>query len=75
MLFRSVAAAHVAGMSAILWEWGIVEGFAPRLTGGDIKRLLIMGADRSGFSYPNRQSGYGIANIARAFDLMRKPLE
>lgn len=71
----SVAAAHVAGMSAILWEWGIVEGFAPRLTGGDIKRLLIMGADRSGFSYPNRQSGYGIANIARAFDLMRKPLE
>lgn len=71
----SVAAAHVAGMSAILWEWGIVEGFSPRITGGAIKRLLIMGADRSGFSYPNREYGYGIADIARAFDIMRKPLE
>lgn len=71
----SVAAAHVAGMSAILWEWGVVEGFAPKITGGDIKRILIVGAERIGYGYPNREFGYGIANIARAFDFMRKPLE
>lgn len=71
----SAAAAHVAGMSALLWEWSIVEKFSPHLRGGDIKRLLIMGAERTGFLYPNRESGYGIANLQRAFDVMRKPLE
>lgn len=67
----SAAAAHVAGISAILWEWGIVEGFQPELRGGDIKRALIMGAERNSFLYPNREFGYGIANIYGVFDFMR----
>jgi subtilisin family serine protease len=70
----SVAAAHVAGMSALLWEWGVVEGFSPSIRGGDIRRLLIMGAKRSGFLYPNREFGYGIADIFGAFDVMRTPI-
>lgn len=67
----SAAAAHVAGLSAILWEWGIVEGFQPNLRGGDIKRALIVGAERNNFLYPNREFGYGIADIYGVFDLMR----
>ncbi len=70
----SVAAAHVAGMSAILWEWGIVEGFSSDIRGGDIRRLLIMGAERIGFFYPNREFGFGIANIYGAFEVMRTPI-
>lgn len=67
----SAAAAHVAGISAILWEWGVVEGFQPELRGGDIKRALIMGAERNSFLYPNREFGYGIADIYGVFDFMR----
>lgn len=70
----SVAAAHVAGISALLWEWSVVEGFLPKTRGGDIKRLLIMGAERNNFLYPNREFGYGIANIYGAFDIIRGSL-
>jgi len=69
----SAAAAQAAGMCALLWEWGVVEGFAPELRGGDLQNLMIMGAQRSGAIYPNPENGYGFANIYSTFDVLRMP--
>ena len=64
----SAAAAHVAGASAILLNWGIVKGNDPYMNSAAIKTYLIRGADRTpSLTYPNREFGYGTLNLYQAF--------
>lgn len=68
----SVAAAHTAGIAAMLLEWGTVRGNQPGMDSGEIKNYLIRGAERrQNLTYPNRDWGYGILDIFNVFDIMR----
>ncbi len=63
------AAAHAAGIIAMVFEWGIVKGNYPRLTGNDVNRLMISGAVRNpANTYPNNIWGYGQVDINRLFE-------
>lgn len=66
-----VAAAHVAGISAMLLEWGIVRGAYPGIDTVEIKKFLIRGARRSEIlEYPNRDWGYGIVDIYHVYEVL-----
>ncbi len=66
------AAAHTAGVTAILLEWGIVRNNYPGIDSVEVKKFLIRGATRSPTqTYPNRDWGYGILDIYNVFDLLR----
>lgn len=68
----SVAAAHAAGIAALLLEWGVVRENLPRMSTIEIKNLLIRGARRDvDIVYPNRDWGYGILDIYNVFDALR----
>ena len=68
----SVAAAHTAGIAAMVLEWGIVEGNFTQLDSVEIKNLLIRGARRAPNNvYPNREWGYGILDIYNSFNSLR----
>ena len=63
------AAAHTAGIVAMVLEWAIVRGNYPRMTGNNVNRLLISGAVRSsGNVYPNNIWGYGQVDVNRLFE-------
>ena len=63
------AAAHAAGIVAMVFEWGIVKGAYPRITGNNVNRLMISGATRSSSNtYPNNIWGYGQVNVNRLFE-------
>lgn len=67
----SVSAAVVAGVCALLFEWGIVDGNNPNMYSQTIKTYLITGTNkRSGDIYPNPQLGYGILNVVGIFENM-----
>ncbi|HWT26936.1 MAG TPA: S8 family peptidase [Mobilitalea sp.] len=67
-----VAAAHTAGITALVFEWGVVRGNQPGLDSVEIKKYLIRGAKRSAnLTYPNRDWGYGILDIFNVFDVLR----
>lgn len=60
----SISAAHVAGASALLLTWGVYYGNMPFMGTGDVKHILIRGAERNvNETYPNRISGYGKMNL------------
>jgi subtilisin family serine protease len=68
----SAAAAHTAGVTAILLEWGIVRNNYPGIDSVEVKKFLIRGATRSPTqTYPNRDWGYGILDIFNVFDQLR----
>ncbi|MFR3727895.1 S8 family peptidase [Lacrimispora sp.] len=63
------AAAHAAGIIAMVFEWAIVRGNYLRMTGNDINRLMISGAFRSSaYSFPNNIWGYGQVDINQLFE-------
>ena len=65
----SVAAAHTAGASALLLEWGVLKGNVPYMNTSDVKEYLIRGATRSPErTYPNREWGYGALNLYNTFE-------
>lgn len=67
----SVAAAVVAGVCAMLFQWGIVDGNDPYLYSQTIKAYLAKGAiSRSGDIVPNPYWGYGILNVPKIFENM-----
>lgn len=67
------AAAHTAGITAMLFEWGIVNGNYPKMSTQDIKIFMIRGARRNlEITYPNRDWGYGILDIFKVFDNLRR---
>lgn len=62
------AAAHVAGILAMIMEWAILRGNYTTISGKDIKNLLIMGAYRSNdLTYPNPIWGYGQVSVLGVF--------
>lgn len=68
----SVAAAHTAGIVAMLMEWGVVDGNFTQLDSIEMKNLLIRGAKRVPTNiYPNREWGYGILDIYNSFNSLR----
>lgn len=67
-----LAAAHTAGITAIMLEWGIVNGFYPSMNSTVVKKYLIRGANRSKtLQYPNRDWGYGIIDLYNVFNIFR----
>jgi subtilisin family serine protease len=68
----SIAAAHTAGVAAMVQEWGSVRGNAEHLDGLDIKNLLLRGAQRNrNINYPSKEWGYGTLNIYGVFENLR----
>ncbi len=69
----SAAAAHTAGVAAMLLEWGIVNGKYPYMSTQDMKVFIIRGARRNvDISYPNPDWGYGILDIFNVFESLRQ---
>ena len=67
----SVSAAVVAGVSAMLFQWGIVDGKDPYMYAQTIKAYIAKGAiSRSGDIIPNPYWGYGILNVPKIFENM-----
>ncbi|SHJ95142.1 Subtilase family protein [Clostridium cavendishii DSM 21758] len=68
----SVAAAVVAGCSALMFQWGIVNGNDRSLYSTKLKTYLIGGTlKQEGELYPNPEVGYGVINIKSIFDNIR----
>lgn len=68
----SVAAAHTAGVAAMVLQWGITEGYYTQLDSVEIKNLMLRGARRDpNQTYPNREWGYGILDIYNSFNSLR----
>lgn len=68
-----IAAAHTAGVAALLLEWGIVKGNYSRLDTVGVKTLMMKGAIRNpNIIYPNRDWGYGIINVYNIFTVLRR---
>ena len=69
------AAAHTAGIVALLFEWGIVNGNQTSFDTLEVKKYLVRGAKRSSnLTYPNRDWGYGILDLYNTFDVLRRNL-
>ncbi len=67
----SVAAAHAAGVAAMLLEWGIIRGNFTTMNNALIKKLLIQGARRSrNLEYPDPDWGYGILDIYQTYRML-----
>lgn len=67
----SIAAAHTAGVAAMLLEWGILKRNMTAMNNITLKRMLLEGARRfPDLTYPNQDWGYGILDIYRT--LMRE---
>jgi len=64
----SVSAAVVAGVCAMLFQWGIVQGNDPYIYSQTVKAYLAKGTTkRVGDKYPNARWGYGILNVIDMF--------
>ncbi|MDF2537871.1 MAG: hypothetical protein K0S76_892 [Herbinix sp.] len=71
----SVAAAHTAGITAMLLEWGTVRGNYPGIDTVEIKKFLVKGARRNDLlMYPNRDWGYGLLDIYNVFNTLRSSI-
>lgn len=67
----SVAAAVVAGVCAILFQWGIVNGNDPSIYSQTVKAYLAKGGvARMGDITPNPYWGYGMLNVVKMFENM-----
>jgi len=66
------AAAHMAGIAAMIFEWGIVENNYPNMDTIGIKKFLLRGAKRnSKLQYPNQNWGYGIVDVYNSYNIFR----
>lgn len=71
----SAAAAHTAGIAAMLLEWGIINGKYPKMNTVDMKIFMIRGARRdTNMKYPNNDWGYGILDVFNVFDSIRREI-
>ncbi|WP_278245088.1 S8 family peptidase [Clostridium sartagoforme] len=65
----AVSAAIVAGVCALIFEWGIIRGNDLYLFQQTIKAYLNRGTEqRKGDIYPNPQWGYGILDVFKIFE-------
>lgn len=68
----SIAAAHGAGIMALLLEWAVIRGNDRSLNSVAMKNYLIRGAKRDmNIRYPSVQWGYGMIDIYRTFLVLR----
>ncbi len=68
----SSSAAHTAGITALMLEWGIVKGNYIGISTVAIKKFLIRGAvQNTNLQYPNKDWGYGILDIYNSFNVLR----
>lgn len=72
MTGTGAATALATGAIAMLLEWAVREGNYPAITGYEINRLIVRGANRSNTSvrYPNPIWGYGILDIYNLFFIL-----
>lgn len=69
----SIAAGITAGAVALLLEWILYQLGEESVDSIQIRNLLTLGTERvSGETYPNRTWGYGMLNLYRAFDEIRR---
>lgn len=69
----SAATAITAGASALMLQWGIVQGNDTSLSTYQIRAYMIRGCSRSPtMLYPNTQWGYGALDLMQTFNLMRE---
>lgn len=67
----SMGAAILAGICAQFMQWAVVEENRKWVESREIKNYLIRGAERmAGNTYPSREWGYGMVNIAETFDVI-----
>lgn len=68
----SIAAAHTAGVAALLLEWGVAQGNQTLMDTIEIKNILLRGAKRDpNIVYPNREWGYGILDFYNSLSSFR----
>lgn len=73
MTGTSAAAAVAAGATALLLEWGIVQGRMRAMDGDTARLLLIGGAKRDeGILYPNTRWGFGKLDLYGSFLRMKE---
>lgn len=72
----SMAAPQVAGICALMMEWGIIQGKDPYLFGQRLKYYLIRGARRrrSDVIYPSPSWGYGEVCVFNSLSLLEADL-
>jgi len=62
------AAAHAAGVAAMVMEWGYNKGNYTAVTGYQVNRVIIRGAKRDPVNiYPNNVWGYGQVDAENMF--------
>lgn len=67
----SIAAAHTAGVSAMLLQWGIVQQNNLGMNTVTVKNYLIRGARRENLVIPDRSFGWGILDIYSTFESLK----
>lgn len=67
----SIAAAHTAGVSAMLLQWGIVQQNNLGMNTVAVKNYLIRGARRQNLVIPDRSFGWGILDIYSTFESLK----
>ena len=73
MTGTSVAAAITAGITALLFEGGIVNGNKPAMDSDLIRSYLISGCQRErNLAYPNIQWGFGKVNLYGTFEVIKE---
>ena len=73
MTGTSVAAAITAGIAALLFEGGIVNGNKPAMDSDLIRSYLISGCQRErNLAYPNIQWGFGKVNLYGTFEVIKE---
>ncbi len=65
------AAAHTAGIMAMIFEWAIVKENYIQMNGNIINKQLIWNAVRNNdYTYPNNIWGYGQVEISHFFKII-----
>lgn len=73
MTGTSVASAVTAGLTALLLEWGIVNGNKASMDSDLIRSYLISGCQReNNLTYPNVQWGFGKVNLYGTFEVIKE---
>ncbi|WP_100218839.1 S8 family peptidase [Clostridium tunisiense] len=69
----AVAGAILTGIVTLMYQWGIILGNDINIYYSKIKSYLISAAEREeGQVYPNIETGFGVLNIKRLFEILNQ---